>query len=340
MSISSSLKDFFLYAMFLFFVYLFFFGNEDMLTSFGVTLSEEWKAVFIVFLSLLLEALPFIILGAIASSVIQLFVGEQTIRRLVPKSPLPAMIVALCIAVITPVCECAIIPVVRRLIQKGVPAHAGTVILVGAPILNVVVFASTYYAFQNQPAIYFGRFILCALTALVTGLIMYMVLSKSEILKIRKEDLISNVHLSNERGTSKWKAIIHHSSHEFFQVGKYFIIGAFLASLAQVYIERSALAQAVSGPVAETTIMMGLAFLLSICSEADAFVAASFKGTFLPSAILGFLVYGPILDLKNFLVMFSYFKMRFILFYTVVVTIIIFILSIIAGQYISKVGLW
>lgn len=339
MSISSSLKDFFLYAMFLFFVYLFFFGNEAMLTSFGVMLSEEWKAVFIVFLSLLLEALPFIVLGAIASSVIQLFVGEQTIQKLVPKSPFPAMIGSLFLAMITPVCECAIIPVVRRLIQKGVPVYAGTVILVGAPILNAVVFASTYYAFQNQPAIYFGRFILCAVAALVTGMIMYMVLSNSEVLKIRREDLLTkDVYLSNERGTSKWKAMIHHTSHEFFQVGKYFIIGAFLASLAQVYIERSALAQAVSGPFAETAIMMGLAFLLSICSEADAFVAASFYETFPPSAILGFLVYGPILDLKNFLVMLSYFNVRFILFYTVVVTIIIFSLSIIAGQYISKVG--
>lgn len=339
MSISSALKDFFLYAMFLFFVYLFFFGNEDILTFFGMTFSEEWKSVFIVFLSLLLEALPFIILGAIASSIIQLFVGEQTIQRLIPKSPISAMIGALFLAVITPVCECAIIPVVRRLIQKGVPVHAGTVILVGAPILNAVVFASTYYSFQNQPAIYFGRFILCAGAALVTGMFMYMVFSNSEILKIRKEDLLTKgVYSSNERGTSKWKAMIHHTSHEFFQVGKYFIIGAFLASLAQVYMERSALAQAVSGPFAETAIMMGLAFLLSICSEADAFVAASFYETFPPSAILGFLVYGPILDLKNFLVMFSYFNVRFILFYTVVVTIIIFSLSIIAGQYISKVG--
>ncbi|PLR75599.1 permease [Bacillus sp. V3-13] len=339
MLVSSPLKDLLLYALFLFLIYLFFFGNEDMVASFKFVFGEEWKSVFIAFLNMLLEALPFIILGAIFSSFIQLFVGEQTVQRLIPKSPLSAMIVALFIAVITPVCECAIIPVVKRLIQKGVPVHAGVVILVGAPILNFVVFTSTYYAFPNQPEIYFGRFILCMVTALVAGSIIYIFFSKSEVLKIRKEDLLSKgFSISNEKGTSKWKAIIHHTSHEFFQVGKYFIIGAFLASLAQIYIERSVLAQAVTNSVTDTMLMMGLAFLLSICSEADAFVAASFNGIFQPEAVLGFLVYGPILDLKNFLVMFSYYRMRFILFYTIVVTITIFGLSIFMGQYISMEG--
>ncbi|MBS7712852.1 permease, partial [Vibrio cholerae] len=90
-----------------------------------------------------LEALPFLLLGAIASSIINNYISEEYIARIMPKNPIAAIGAALIAAVITPVCECAIIPVVRRLIQKGIPVHIGVVLLMGAPILNFIVFGST-----------------------------------------------------------------------------------------------------------------------------------------------------------------------------------------------------
>ncbi|HZG72497.1 MAG TPA: permease [Chondromyces sp.] len=338
MSINSIVKDLLLYALFIILVYLFFFGTEETIASLGMTITEEWRKIFVVFLGILLEALPFIILGAIASSGIQLFMTEDTLRKLIPQTPMLAMLVALLAAVITPICECAIIPVVRRLIQKGVPVHAATVILLGAPILNFVVFGSTYFAFENNPSIYIGRFVLCIVTALIIGALTNFFFSKRSMIKIRKEDLLTqNSYTPPDRGTSKLKGMIHHASHEFFEVGKYFLLGAFLASIAQVYLERSVIVQAAVEPLSGTAMMMGFAFLLSLCSEADAFVAASFERIFPVEAILAFLVYGPLLDLKNSLVMFSYFKVRFVLFYMAAVTIVVYSLSLIAGKYVEGV---
>jgi uncharacterized protein len=118
MTISSSLKDIFLFGLFFCIVYLFFFGNDEIPQIIGVIFQGEWKTVFVVFLGILLEALPFIVIGAFMASVIQIFVSEGIIQRLIPNRPIPAMITAILASAIIPVCECAIIPVVRRLIQK------------------------------------------------------------------------------------------------------------------------------------------------------------------------------------------------------------------------------
>jgi hypothetical protein len=245
------------------------------------------------------------------------------------------MITALIASAIIPVCECAIIPVVRRLIQKGMPVHAGTILLIGAPILNFVVFGSTYYAFQQQPEILYGRFILCILTAVIAGTVIYGSLNKVNILKNNMEDLTLYRSLNQNRGSSKLKGVLHHTCQEFFAVGKVFMIGAFLASIAQVYVQQSMLIEPAKDPVNSTIIMMAFAFILSLCSEADAFVAASLGHAFHPGAILAFLVYGPILDLKNVFVMLSSFKIKFVIFYFLVVTITVLILSLLAAHLIN-----
>jgi uncharacterized membrane protein YraQ (UPF0718 family) len=328
MTIRSSIKDLFLYGLFLFIVYLFFFGNDKTFPISGVKLQGEWGTVFVIFLEILLEALPFIVIGSLMASVIQIFITEEMIQRFIPKRPILAMMTALIAAAILPVCECAIIPVVRKLIQKGVPVHAGTVLLIGAPILNFIVFGSTFYAFQRQPEILYGRFILCVITAIIVGTVVYICTENTNVLKLHTKDLTQHKSLKQNRGGSKLKGVLHHTCQEFFAVGRMFIIGAFLASIAQVYIHQFKLAEAATGPVTSTAIMMAFAFIISLCSEADAFVAASLGHIFVPSAILAFLVYGPILDLKNVLVMLSSFKVRFVLLYFLVVTITVFGLSL------------
>ncbi|MCM3725835.1 permease [Neobacillus cucumis] len=335
MTISSSLKDIFLFGLFLFIVYLFFFGNDEIPQIIGGIFQDKWKTIFVVFLGILLEALPFIVIGAFMASVIQIFVSEDIIQRLIPKRPIPAMITALLASFIIPVCECAIIPVVRRLIQKGMPVHAGTILLIGAPIMNFVVFGSTYYAFQHQPEILYGRFILCIFTAVIAGTVIYISFNKVNILKNNMEDLTLYRSLNQNRGSSKLKGVLHHTCQEFFAVGKVFMIGAFLASIAQVYVHQSTLIVPAKDPVNSTIMMMAFAFILSLCSEADAFVAASLGHVFHPGAILAFLVYGPILDLKNVFVMLSSFKIKFVIFYFLVVTITVLILSLLAAHLIN-----
>jgi uncharacterized protein len=292
-------------------------------------------SVFVVFLGLFLESIPFLFLGAIASSFIQLFISEEIIQRMIPKRPLTAIFASIAAALIIPVCECAIIPVVRRLIQKGVPVHAGVVLLVTAPILNVIVFGSTYYAFQNKPSILYGRIILCVLTAIIAGLFIHLFSTKDVV----KEDKLELVHgHEHDSQSSKWTSFIDHTSQEFFMVGRYFIIGALFASVFQVFMDRSVMADIGQAPIKGTALMMGIAFVLSLCSSADAFVAASFSHSFLPGSILGFLVFGPMLDLKNVLIMMSCFKRSFVVTYVLLVFAVVFSLCLIAGGLISKGG--
>lgn len=331
MSIPTRLKDIFIFCLFMALMYLFFFGDIYVANKINFALPEQMKTIFILFLGIFLEALPFLLLGAIASSVINLYISEEAIAKIMPKNPFLAIGVALIAALITPVCECAIIPVVRRLIQKGIPIHIGVVLLMGAPILNFIVFGSTYYAFQNNLSIAYGRFIICVLASIIVSIIIYMLFSKQKVLKTHREDLMASVPVNENKGDSKWKGILHHTCHEFFTIGKYFIIGAVFASVAQVYLQDSYIMQAGKSSIEGTAVMMGLAYVLSLCSEADAFVAASFSKMFTPEAIIGFLVFGPILDFKNTFVMLASFRIKFVLLFILIVTIVVYVLSLLSG---------
>ncbi|MFJ5747940.1 permease [Peribacillus frigoritolerans] len=326
-----------LLLLILLFLLLAFFFLGDVFVPKAIDFSDYpmLHSVLVVFLGLFLESIPFLFLGAIASSFIQLFISEEIIQRMIPKRPLTAIFAAIAAALIIPVCECAIIPVVRRLIQKGVPVHAGVVLLVTAPILNVIVFGSTYYAFQNNPSILYGRIILCVLTAIIAGLFIH-IFSTKDVVKEDKLELVQG-HVHDSR-SSKWTSFIDHTSQEFFMVGRYFIIGALFASVFQVFMDRSVMADIGQAPIKGTALMMGIAFVLSLCSSADAFVAASFSHSFLPGSILGFLVFGPMLDLKNVLIMMSCFKRSFVVTYVLLIFAVVFSLCLIAGGLISKGG--
>lgn len=326
-----------LLLLILLFLLLAFFFLGDIFVPKAIDFSDYpmLHSVLVVFLGLFLESIPFLFLGAIASSFIQLFISEEIIQRMIPKRPLTAIFAAIAAALIIPVCECAIIPVVRRLIQKGVPVHAGVVLLVTAPILNVIVFGSTYYAFQNNPSILYGRIILCVLTAIIAGLFIHIFSTKDVVKEDQLELVQGHVHDSQ---SSKWTSFIDHTSQEFFMVGRYFIIGALFASVFQVFMDRSVMADIGQAPIKGTALMMGIAFVLSLCSSADAFVAASFSHSFLPGSILGFLVFGPMLDLKNVLIMMSCFKRSFVVTYVLLIFAVVFSLCLIAGGLISKGG--
>ncbi|MEV5112431.1 permease [Peribacillus frigoritolerans] len=326
-----------LLLLILLFLLLAFFFLGDVFVPKAIDFSDYpmLHSVLVVFLGLFLESIPFLFLGAIASSFIQLFISEEIIQRMIPKRPLTAIFAAIAAALIIPVCECAIIPVVRRLIQKGVPVHAGVVLLVTAPILNVIVFGSTYYAFQNNPSILYGRIILCVLTAIIAGLFIHIFSTKDVVKEDKLELVQGHVHDSQ---SSKWTSFIDHTSQEFFMVGRYFIIGALFASVFQVFMDRSVMADIGQAPIKGTALMMGIAFVLSLCSSADAFVAASFSHSFLPGSILGFLVFGPMLDLKNVLIMMSCFKRSFVVTYVLLIFAVVFSLCLIAGGLISKEG--
>ncbi|GGB39807.1 permease [Fictibacillus barbaricus] len=290
-------------------------------------LPSSFMHVNTVFLSILIEAVPFILLGVFVSALIQTFVTEQHIQKLIPENPYMGIGVVLFMGVIFPVCECAIIPVVRRLIKKGLPLHLGVVFLLTVPIVNPVVILSTFYAFRTNLTVVYGRIGLALLVAIVIGLIVYWVFRNQD--QLRSQIQHGAHEHSHGLSMSRWKQTVYHASDEFFDTGKFLIFGAFLASMFQVFINRNDLLALGSSEWSSTGLMMGLAFLLSICSEADAFIAASFGSTFTVGSIIAFLVYGPMLDVKNMLMMFAYFKARFVFVLMGLITLIVFAASMV-----------
>jgi uncharacterized membrane protein YraQ (UPF0718 family) len=76
-----------------------------------------------IFLSILIEALPFVLIGVLIAGVIQIFVTEEHIQRWIPKNKTMAVIMSCVVGALFPACECGIVPIVRRLVSKGVPIH-------------------------------------------------------------------------------------------------------------------------------------------------------------------------------------------------------------------------
>ncbi|WP_245308293.1 permease [Halalkalibacter urbisdiaboli] len=276
-----------------------------------------------IFLSIVIEAIPFVLIGVFIAGTIQVFVTEEHLKRVIPKSKWLAVVMSCFVGALFPACECGIVPIVRRLIAKGVPLFAGVGFLLTGPLINPIVVFSTYMAFGEDSKMAFLRMSLGFVIALVIAAI--CLLFKTNQLKQTKESMYAN----NETAIAKppigqrFKAMVEHTIDEFFSMGKFLIIGATLAALVQTYVSTKSILGIGEGILASTLVMMGLAFLLSLCSEADAFIAASFRHLFPETSLLGFLLYGPMLDLKNTFMMLAVFKFRFVLVLILLITTVV-----------------
>jgi uncharacterized membrane protein YraQ (UPF0718 family) len=286
----------------------------------------EWSPrlldVKTMFLSILLEAIPFVLLGVFFSAFIQTFVTDEQVRRWTPKHPLVAIPFASLLGFLFPVCECAIIPVVRRLIQKGMPVHVGMVFLLAGPIVNPVVLASTYIAFQRQPDMALYRGGAAILVAVLTGLILFLMV-RGNPLRIGVEPVIRHETAHHEAMRGKLSATFTHAVDEFFDMGKYLLFGALVSAVLQVFIARETLVSIGQTPLTSHLVMMGMAYVFSLCSEADAFIAASFSNTFSSGSLLAFLVFGPMIDFKSTLMLLSTFRFGFVAKFVGIVALLV-----------------
>ncbi len=283
-----------------------------------------------IFLSIIFESAPFILMGAFFSSLVLVFIPKEFFTRFLPRNPLLSIPPALILSAVFPVCECAIIPVIRGLVRKGMPLCAGAVFLVAAPILNPIVLASTFYAFRFDLQVVALRFGVAALVALLVGVAVYFVLESGKRQAMPKDLPMSYEDEPRYRffSVKAWKKVFDHSIDEFFTVGKYFIMGAGVASLFQVMLSQQVVFNLSESAFISPLIMMLMAYILSLCSTADAFVAASFAGTFPTMSIVAFLVFGPMLDIKNTAMLLGYFPVRFVA---------VFMVSVITAVYCSVV---
>lgn len=270
-----------------------------------------------IFLGIFIEAVPFLLAGSLVSGFIAVFVDQNTIARYVPRRAVPAAFTGALMGFAFPVCECGVVPVTRRLYQKGLPLPVGIAFLLSAPVINPVVLVSTYAAFGFGP-ILIGRYILTFIIAFLVGLVFHFA-KPAEVLRPPEETgigLPDSYHAPEAaaKGENRpWTAVVT-AADDFLDMARYLIIGSMLAAGMQTFVSQALLLQFGGAPVLSVVAMMALAFVLSICSTVDAFLALSFAGTFTTGSILSFLVFGPMVDIKSAMMFLGVFRRRIVLY--------------------------
>ncbi len=290
-----------------------------------LSLPDVAQTYVTVFLGIFIEAAPFLLLGVIVSGLISVFVTADDIARFVPRNKILATAMGALLGMIFPVCECGVVPVTRRLYQKGFPISAGVAFLLGAPVLNPIVIASTYAAFGIGP-IFWSRIGFTFVIAAGVGMVF---LAQPNVVKVlrpltvapmaaggadRGVDLISVSEIQVETFARKLQRAFGVAADEFFDMGRYLIGGALIASALQTFVPQSALVGIGAGPAASVLALSALAFVLSVCSTVDAFLALSFVNTFTAGAIVAFLVFGPMVDIKSALMFLGVFRRRVVVY--------------------------
>jgi uncharacterized membrane protein YraQ (UPF0718 family) len=241
-----------------------------------------------VFVSIIVQALPFLVLGILLSAAIAAFVPRSFWQRALPSNPILAVPVAGAAGVILPGCECASVPIAGSLMARGVTPAAALAFLLSAPAINPIVLVSTFVAFPGEPQMVVARLIASFTTAIVIGWL-WLRFGRPEWLRIPER--------SHIQGSNSWHTFRLTASHDFLHAGGFLVIGGLAAAIMNVAMPSAWMETIASNPVLAILGLALLAVILSICSEADAFVAASFT-SFSLTARLAFLVVGPMIDLK------------------------------------------
>lgn len=280
------------------------------------------------FLGVVIESIPFIVMGAIISTIIQFYITEEVIRRIVPKRKVLAFLASAFMGLVFPMCECAIVPVSRSLIKKGVPVGIAITFMLSVPIVNPFVIASTYYAFDANLTIVLIRVLGGIFCSIIVGTIMSYRFMNTPIKNIISDGYLdlSCACCSSEKKyytskLDKLHTIVCQASNEFLNISVYVILGALISSIFGSVIKEEILSDYTFNNVLAVVIMIGISFLLSLCSEADAFVASKFLKNFGIPAVSAFMVLGPMMDLKNAILTLGLFKRKFAT--TLIITILL-----------------
>lgn len=311
----------------------------------------SWPDIALSFLAILLEGAPFLLIGALISGFIDAFVPSSTIARFLPKKPLFAVLLSACLGIFLPLCECAAVPVIRRMLRKGLPLSCAITYMLAAPVVSPIVWFSTWKAFgflddglllqpgQRPPlAAEFAhwRTFMGICIASLTGWLALKI-SPSSILqpKLLKESILgfgnfsSNNTLTSSSSNSGSKSTasptnifiaeehklvyaLRAALRDFLEVAVFFVVGVFIASFIQVQVERQIFELVSARPLFSVASMQIFAFLLGLCSTSDAFIAANLNVPL--DSRLAFLVFGPMFDIKLIALYVTIFRKRFVLY--------------------------
>ena len=286
-----------------------------------------WQNFWFSFLALAFEGLPFVLLGSLISGAIAAFVPSKIITGILPKNGLLATLASGVLGLCFPVCECGIVPIVRRLINKGLPVSCGVTFMLASPIVNPIVAFSTYAAFRGQhPGLNMAvRLGLGYVVAVLAGLVVRRLdpgsILRAGAVKIptRKRLAFSvsplpdaeNIRVESAFQT-KLMAAVRMTCDDFIDTAIYFMIGAAVAATFNTAVDQRIILPLSLQPTLSTFSMMAIAAVLTLCSTSDAFIAATFV-SFPIFARMAFMVFGPMFDLKLFFLYSVLFKKRFVI---------------------------
>ncbi|WP_308406621.1 permease [Streptomyces sp. AC555_RSS877] len=262
-------------------------GQGPVRRALSAPVMQSWMTVFV---AVMVQALPFLVLGVLLSAAIAVFVPASFFARALPGRPALAVPVAGMAGAVLPGCECASVPVAGALVRRGVTPAAALAFLLSAPAINPIVLAATAVAFPNDPEMVLARFVASLLVACAMGWL-WLRLGRADWLRPPARE----AYEGQGRGAAFWGSV----RHDVMLAGGFLVVGAMAAATLKAVVPEQWLRLAAEHPVVSVLALAVLAVLLSICSEADAFVAASLT-QFSLTARLAFLVVGPMIDLKLF----------------------------------------
>lgn len=266
------------------------------------------------FLSVLLEGVPFILLGTILSGVIDEFLPSKVMVRYLPRNVFLGVCVSGAMGMVFPMCECGIVPVIRRLMRKGLPVSNAIAYMLAAPIVNPIVALSTYAAFRGQGAAEFTAlrlgvgFLVAVLAAFAVHNLPVRSVLRDEVLADNGRD---HDHSHGGRPLVRAGNALRVATKDFMDVMVYFVLGVAVSALFSTSVNQEIIMPLALNDWLAVGSLMGLAVILSLCSTSDAFIAATFVA-FPAMAKLAFLVLGPMFDLKMLFLYSSVFKKRFV----------------------------
>ncbi len=283
------------------------------------------------FLSVMFEGVPFLLLGSLISGIVDVFVSTERMQRLLPANRAAAICISGLLGLIFPMCECGSVIVIRRFIRKGLPLSVAVTYMLAAPIVSPLVAISTFAAFRGQnPFVMTSlRLTIGYLVAIAVGFIVHRIpagaLLRPEMLATMPARRRAGLSVSAEpaeqqdftaivasAGTGrKLLLAVQSSTSDFLEVAFFFVIGTAIATVFNTAVDQTVIQSLATDPPRAIAALMGLAVILSVCSTTDAFIAASFKA-FPFAAKLGFLLFGPVFDLKLFWLYGILFKRRFV----------------------------
>ena len=312
-----------------------------------------------VFLGTFLEAMPFMLIGSLVGGLIEVFVSPDRVLSLVSRGRRRSVLLAAGLGLVFPVCECAIVPVVRRLVRKGAPLSAAVAFLLAGPIVNPIAAASTLVAYGGKWQMMAVRLGVGYLVAVVIGLVAGRIFDARQALVAGSrppepgQDHADGQDHDHQHEHGRDQAhdggqaccagagaaagvkaaglggrlmdALAHAAGDFLDVGRYLVIGAFIAAVLRTLLRQEHIVAYGRDPFLSLLPMMGLAFVLNLCSEADAFVAASLRDLVSFGGQLAFLVLGPMLDIKLVVMYLGLFRKRAIAVLVLLIVVGVFV---------------